>query len=70
MIYRVECYSGTKYGERPTALLSDQARLEVVEILKRWRSPTSICFQVLTTNGQSFELIYDENSEHWGVREI
>lgn len=70
MNYTVECYSGARYGERPTALVSEQTRLEVSEILKSWRSPTSIIFQVLTEDGQSFELIFDENIAHWRVEAI
>jgi hypothetical protein len=70
MSYTVECYSGARYGERPTALVSEQTRLEVSEILKSWRSPTGIIFQVLTEDGQSFELIFEENSAQWNVKAI
>jgi hypothetical protein len=70
MSYTVECYSGARYGERPTALVSEQTRLEVSEILKSWRSPTGIIFQVLTEDGQSFELIFEEKFARWSVEAI
>ena len=70
MNYTVECYSGARYGERPTALVSEQTRLEVSEILKSWRSPTGIIFQVLTEDGQSFEIIFEEDSARWSVETI
>ncbi len=66
----VECYSSTKYGERPTALVIGQARLEIAEILKSWRKPTGMVFQVQTTNNRTFELFYDEHSDQWSVRSI
>ena len=70
MIYRVECYSGARYGERPTGLVSEDSRLEVSEVLKSWRSPTGIIFQVLTEDGQSFELFFEEDSARWSVETI
>ena len=70
MNYTVECYSGARYGERPTALVSEQTRLVISEVLKSWRSPTGIVFQVLTEDGQSFELISEENSARWSVETI
>lgn len=66
----VECYSSTKYGERPTAIVFEQARLEITEIVKSWRNPTGMIFQVKTNNNRTFELIYDEDSDQWSVRSI
>ena len=66
----VECYSSIKYGERPKALVFDQARLEIAEILRSWRKPTGMVFQVQTTNNRRFELTYDEHSDQWGVKSI
>jgi hypothetical protein len=70
MDYRVECYSGWKYGERPKALISEEARYEIVEILKSWRTPDEICFHVRIVEGASFELIYDESRDQWRVSTI
>jgi len=66
----VECYSSAKYGERPTALVFEEARLDITEIIKSWRIPSGMVFQVQTTNNRTFELIYDEHSDQWSFRSI
>jgi hypothetical protein len=70
MDYQVACYSGWKYGEHPTAIISDEGRDEISEILKRWRTPEGLFFQVWTKNGISFELVYDESRDRWKVSAI
>lgn len=67
MDYRVECHSGWKYGERPKALILENKRLEITAVQKCWRTPTGIFFQVLTGDGDSFELVYDDNKDQWKV---
>ena len=46
----VECHSGYEYAERPTALYWEGDRLEVAEILDRWRIPGAHCFRVRTAD--------------------
>ena len=70
MIYRVECYSGYKYGERPTAVLSEENRYEITQILREWKSPTAYFFQVLTADEQAFELKFESDCDEWSVRVI
>jgi hypothetical protein len=70
MVYKIECYSGARYGERPRALVSEEHRIEITEIVNSWRSPTGVTFQVLTEDGQSFELIFEEATGQWSVKEI
>ena len=70
MDFTVECYSGARYGERPKALVSEQQRLEILEVLKSWRSPTGMIFQVMTEDHRVFELIFEEDSSQWMVKEI
>ena len=69
MDYIVECYSGARYGERPKALVCEQHRLIISEVLNSWRSPAGMIFQVLTEDQRVFELIFEENSSAWTVRE-
>ena len=66
----VECYSSAKYGQRPTAVVFEYERLEIMDIINFWRTPTGIAFQVLTKNNQAFELTYSENSDQWSYRTI
>jgi hypothetical protein len=66
----VECISSARYGERPTAIIFEDERFVIKEIIKRWRSPSEICFQVLTKDIQAFELSYNEASHQWSCRTI
>ncbi len=63
----VECHSGHEYAERPVAFQWQGQRLEVAEILGRWRTPSGKAFQVLTSNQQVFVLSYYEQEESWEV---
>lgn len=66
----VECISSAKYGERPTAVLIEQERLEIEAIIRSWRSPDGPVFQVLTKNDQAFELTFNEASDQWSFSAI
>ena len=68
----VECYSGSRYAERPLALWWQGQRLNVAALLDSWRSPTGPCFRVRTAGpqGNIFELTYDELQDKWGIHPI
>lgn len=63
----VECRSDTEYAERPVALHWQGKRLEIAEILSRWRTPTGKGFKVRTADDQIFELIYHEDNADWQI---
>ena len=63
----VQCRSDSAYAERPVALHWQGERLEVVEILARWRSPEGVGFRVIVGGGQVFELFYLETDSAWVV---
>lgn len=65
----VECRSDSTYAERPVAFTWQGLHLDVVEILARWRAPGTRGFRVRTPGGVAFELVYDENSDVWSIRE-
>lgn len=67
---QVECHSGYKYADRPTAIFWQDQRLEVVDILGRWRTPGILYFRVITTNEQSFDLSYDEHADVWHIEPV
>jgi hypothetical protein len=67
MTQLVECYSGYAYGERPTALYWEAERLEVVEILARWRTPQGRFFRVRVADRRIFEVCYRESCYEWYV---
>ena len=66
----VECHSGHEYAERPVAVNWDGQRLEVEEVLDRWRIPGAHCFRVRTAGGRVFELFYGELYDEWRVNEL
>jgi hypothetical protein len=66
----VECYSGTKYAERPAAIHWQGERLAIVSILDRWRAPGGQGFRVQAEDDRVFELRYDEQAEQWEIESI
>jgi hypothetical protein len=66
----VECHSGYTYAERPLALHWENERLEISEILDRWRIPDGLCFRVSVLDGRVFELIYAESYDEWRITQI
>jgi len=63
----VECYSGQTYAERPLAFYWEGERLEIREILSRWRSPKDLHFLVRIGDGRLFELAYTETEDAWDI---
>lgn len=66
----VECLSSARYGERPTALVIGQVRLEIDKILNSWRLPSGLVFQVHTLDDQVYELKYEQLSSEWSFKKI
>ena len=52
------------------AIVFEEARLDITEIINSWCIPNGMLFQVQTNNNRSFELIYDEHSDQWSLRSI
>lgn len=62
---RVECYSGYKYGERPTVLYLEGDRFEIVDIENCWSTPDGNYFRVRILDGRQFVLSYSESLDLW-----
>lgn len=65
----VECHSGIKYAETPVAFTWQEQRLEIKQILMRWKSPGELGFRVTSTDGQIFDLVYNEVSDQWLIKQ-
>jgi hypothetical protein len=65
MVDNVECYSGSVYPERPTALHWQGRRLEIAEVLQAWHLPSGRRFRVRTVDLQVFELVYRQAEDDW-----
>jgi hypothetical protein len=68
----VACRSDGVYAERPLALHWQGARLEVIDVLARWRTPQARWFRVRAGGpglpyGQVFDLRYDEAADVWQI---
>ena len=66
----VECHSGFTYADRPVALTWEAQRLEIVEVLSRWRTPEKKLFRVRTNAGREFELAYNQATDEWQIETL
>lgn len=71
----VECYSGHKVDERPTAFVFQERRRTIAEIIDRWYEgnieagqPQVNYFKVRTTEGGIFLLRYISFSRSWSIQ--
>ena len=67
MTVHVECYSGSRYAERPIAMLWQGKRLEIRQVLNSWRTQDGPGFDVFVVDGRNFWLMYDERCDSWTV---
>jgi hypothetical protein len=72
---QVECYSGHKVNERPTAFTYQGRQLEISEIVDRWYEgsvkpddPVINYFKIKTNDGSIFILRYVASSDNWSIR--
>jgi hypothetical protein len=64
----VQCRSDSTYAERPLALVWQERRYEIVEILARWRTPHGRGFKVRVDGGQVFVITFDEAKHDWEIQ--
>jgi len=67
-VVSVECYSGTRYAERPVALTWNGERLSIEAIERAWQTPDGLAFIIQITDGRRFELIYSSPNDQWMAR--
>jgi hypothetical protein len=68
MEYGVECRSDWAYAQRPLAFTWQGRRLVVKAILAEQRTPEGLHFLVSTNEDGNFELIYEQDSDHWTIQ--
>lgn len=61
----VECYSGSEYAERPTAVHWNGQRLEIEEVEQQVRTPQGKVFWVRCLGGDRFKVEYDLREDRW-----
>ncbi|MDD5306617.1 MAG: hypothetical protein PHU25_04780 [Deltaproteobacteria bacterium] len=65
MRVEVVCYSGYRGEETPRALVVGERRLEVKEVLGRWREPDRRYFELLCADGATYLMSHDEEHDLW-----
>lgn len=65
MAFRVECDAGHHGEESPRALIIDQRRVDVVEILDRWLAPDHRYFKVRGSDGDVYIVRHDAGADIW-----
>ncbi len=68
--FRVSCYSGHTYAERPRSFIWQGIHFKVQEIVKTWQQPGERCFQVSTRDNRLFNLCYNETQHRWSLTEV
>jgi len=63
----VECYSGHTYAQEPRAFVWQGRRHVVQKVERAWRAPKGPRFRVVTDNGDSYELAYNEQADTWSL---
>ena len=66
----VECRSDAEYAERPLSVMWEGQRLEIAEIISRWRGTGEKGFRVQTADKQVFELTYREVPDEWQITNL
>ena len=67
---RVECYSGSRFAERPVCF-AFRGRSHVVQVVEEtWRSPSGLHFRVATEDDRRFELTYDDRAHEWNITSL
>jgi hypothetical protein len=67
---QVECYSGSRYAERPVSFELLGQSHTVKDVIKTWRSPSGLHFQVRTEEDEYFELTYHDRTEEWSIMSL
>jgi hypothetical protein len=63
----VECYSGSRYAERPVSFGFLGHKHSVKDVIDTWRSPSGLHFHVRTEEDERFELTYDQGTDGWSI---
>ena len=66
---KVDCYSGGRYGERPTSFTWEGSEHKVRNIESEWLEPGARHFRLRTEDDRLFELCYYEGADRWLIQE-
>ena len=65
----VDAYSGYRANERPRRFTLNDKTYEIATVEDRWYEPDAEYFKVLTTEGKTYVLRYDQQRDEWTLTE-
>jgi len=65
LTFKVECFSGTEYANRPTAVFYNGRRWIISRVLSEEYTPDGKRFQVVLEDGRPLVLEYCELTDKW-----
>jgi hypothetical protein len=65
---RVDVYAGFKANERPRQFVLDDEICEIATVLDQWYEPSAVYFKVQSTEGKTYLLRYDEQTDEWTLQ--
>ncbi|MBI5576836.1 MAG: hypothetical protein HY896_10800 [Deltaproteobacteria bacterium] len=67
MKIRVLCYEGYAARETPRAFYLGERRLEVEEVLDRWRGEDHEYFKIAASDGNRYIIRFDRGEDSWEI---
>src|SRR5215510_14680276 len=64
----VDANSGYKANERPRQFTLDEVVYEIAAVVDQWYEPSATYFKVQTTEGKTYLLRYDEETDEWTLQ--
>jgi len=64
----VDAHSGYKANERPSQFVLDEEIYEIAAVLDQWYEPSATYFKVQSTEGKTYLLRYDEETDEWTLQ--
>jgi hypothetical protein len=64
----IDAYSGYKASERPRQFTLDEQIYEIGAVLDQWYEPSATYFKVQSTEGKTYLLRYDEETDEWTLQ--
>lgn len=64
---RVVCISSSTYAEHPIGFEWDGKYQQIAEIIARWRTPDELCFRIVTTSDEHYDLHYNQHTNLWQI---
>jgi hypothetical protein len=64
----VDAYSGYKANERPRQFTLDEEIYEIAAVLDQWYEPSATYFKVQSTEGKTYLLHYNEDTDEWTLQ--